>query len=197
MKNSKISGALMLFVGIIITVCGLFLTRHWDMLGYIVVGIGIFIILIAIVKLALACKKQPLDDEPQKEKPEYRRKKTMMSRPEYEFLQLLRGIVNSEKYEVIIQVPLVCVIDKLTQTSYRNELFRVVDFCIVDNVTYSPLLLIELNDASHTRADRIERDRKVNEICESANMPIITFTMQETKDINQIRKSIARAMLKK
>lgn len=137
-----------------------------------------------------------IEDRPVREPPRYERKKTYITRAEYNFLQLLREIYP-DRYEVIPQVALNSVIDKLTQNSYRNELFRVVDFLFVDRVTYAPLLLVELNDSSHLKTERMERDRKVNEICSAAGMPLVTFWTHEQNDFASIRKTVLKNILKK
>lgn len=199
MKN-KLKAALFIILGLGVLICGILVKKQNEVAGIVIIAFGIFFLLLAVTSIA-ACFKNK--DEPKGEfveekiPPEYRRKKTVLSRSEWEFLQILKGILSPDKYDIDIQVPLVAVIDKLTQTSYRNELFRVADFLIVDCVTYSPLLLIELNDASHERADRAERDRKVNEICERAGMPIVTFSQQEARDPNFIKKTISKNILRK
>lgn len=120
----------------------------------------------------------------------YRKKATYISRAEWEFLQVLREIVGS-KYEVCVQAPLVSVIDKVSG-GYRNELFRVADYLIVDPISFAPLLLVELNDATHNRSDRQERDRKVTRICEEAGMPLVAFTTAEAHNVPEVRKTILR-----
>lgn len=47
------------------------------------------------------------------------------------------------------------------------------DFILCDPGTTRPLLVIELDDVSHARADRAERDCFVNRACESARLPIL------------------------
>lgn len=123
----------------------------------------------------------------------YRRKSTYISRAEWEFLQVLRNVVGA-RYEVCVQAPLVSVIDKVSGGAFRNELFRVVDYLIVDSVSYEPLLLVELNDASHNRADRRERDRKVAEICADAGMPLVAFTTAESHDVPAVRKTVLKML---
>lgn len=125
----------------------------------------------------------------------YERKKNMLSRPEYNFLLLLREIAP-EKYEVVPQVALINVIDKKTNTSYRNELFRVCDYCFVDRDTFEPLLLVELNDRSHLRADRQERDAKVAEICKDAHIPLVTFWLDGDLSLNVVKRAVMKAILK-
>ncbi len=127
---------------------------------------------------------------------EYSRKKSLMTNPEWELYQLLKSILPRDRFEVLPQMALVNVVDKVTQNSFRNELFRIIDFCIISAKSSAPLLLIELNDASHSRFDRIERDRKVAEICSRAKMPIVSFTLAQAKDTHYIKKTIQRNMLK-
>lgn len=60
---------------------------------------------------------------------------------------LLRDLYGG-RYEILAQTSLVSLVDKLNYNSYRNELFRIVDFVIADK-EFSPLVVIELNDSSH------------------------------------------------
>jgi very-short-patch-repair endonuclease len=56
----------------------------------------------------------------------------------------------------------------------RNRIDRKhVDFVICDVRTMRPLLAIELDDASHERADRIARDQFVDRVFEAAGLPIL------------------------
>ncbi|MCH5165983.1 MAG: DUF2726 domain-containing protein [Clostridiales bacterium] len=125
----------------------------------------------------------------------YERKRVMLSRPEYNFLQLLREISPS-KYEVVPQVALTNVIDKKTNTSYRNELFRVCDYCFVDRDTFEPLLLVELNDRSHLREDRQMRDAKVAAICADAKLPLVTFWQDGDLSFQTVKRAVLKAILK-
>ena len=88
----------------------------------------------------------------------YAKKPHILTPPEYNLYMLLRDLYGG-KYEILAQTSLVSLVDKLNYNSYRNELFRIVDFVIADK-EFSPLVVIELNDSSHLRADRRERDRK-------------------------------------
>ena len=121
---------------------------------------------------------------------EYRVKSSLMSAPEISLYRVLCGMTERTKYVVLPQIALVSVIDKVKGGGFRNELFRIADFCIADGRTFEPLLLIELNDASHKREERKLRDDKVNAICEAADLPVLTIEQGE-----QPQK--IRSMLKK
>ena len=120
----------------------------------------------------------------------YRKKLRYMSPAEQSFLRMLRIIVGP-RYEVCPQAPLVSVVEKVNG-AFRNELFRVIDYVIFDIATAEPKLLVELNDASHNRSDRAERDRKVAEICDDAGIPLVAFTNAEAADEGYVKKVILK-----
>jgi len=160
------------------------------------VSIAVFVILLFLgILLLLAAgyefftifyKKRSKEDDHISDQdidsPKYAKKSYILSVPERNLYSLLKSILPPNRYEVFCQSALVSVIDKVTHTSYRNELFRVIDYCIVDKQTNEPLLLIELNDASHRRSEVVERDRKVAAICHNAGIAVISFTLEESQD---------------
>ena len=58
--------------------------------------------------------------------------------------------------------------------SYRNKIDRKhVDFLLCDAATMKPVLGIELDDSSHARRDRQDRDEFVDQVFESAGLPLL------------------------
>ncbi len=110
---------------------------------------------------------------------DYRKKRSLMSAPEITLYRTLCEILMNSRYAVFPQTALVSVIDKISGGGFRTELFRVADFCIADARTFEPLLLVELNDASHKRDERKLRDDKVNAICENAGIPVLTLSLDD------------------
>ncbi|MDR1138833.1 MAG: DUF2726 domain-containing protein [Clostridiales bacterium] len=124
--------------------------------------------------------------------PQYKTKDNIVSSVEHDFYQkLVRAVPN---YTVLQQVPLSNIIDKVSHNAFRNELFRVIDYCIVERSSYKPILLIELNDASHKKSDRRLRDQKVKDICNIANINLIFFYTNVDYDIKTISRTIRKAM---
>ena len=54
-----------------------------------------------------------------------------------------------------------------------------LDFLVCDLETMKPLFGIELDDASHKRNDRQERDAFVEEVCKVAGLPLLRLPGQE------------------
>ena len=58
--------------------------------------------------------------------------------------------------------------------SYRNKIDRKhVDFLLCDPVTMKPRCGIELDDSSHSRRDRQDRDEFVDQVFEVAGLPLV------------------------
>lgn len=67
--------------------------------------------------------------------------------------------------------------------SFRNKIDRKhVDFLLCDPQTMKPRLGIELDDASHRRADRVERDSFVESVFRSAGLPLARFPVRSSYD---------------
>ncbi len=119
-------------------------------------------------------------------------KKTFMSICEKEFYNKIKDL--DIEYMIIPQINLASIISKKSEDKFQNELFRNIDFGIIDKETNEVLLLIELNDKTHESYSRIERDKKVKNICNSAGIKLITFYTKypNKKDyvLNRIRNEI-------
>ncbi|MGN1324205.1 MAG: DUF2726 domain-containing protein [Bacilli bacterium] len=119
-------------------------------------------------------------------------KKQIMSEYENKFYNILKELKND--YEIIPQLNLASVIEKKSKNKYYNELFRNIDFAIFTKDYKELLLLIEINDKTHNKMNRKDRDLKVKKICNEAGIKIINFytCYPNEKDyvINRILKEI-------
>lgn len=97
------------------------------------------------------------------------------------------------EYRIIPQINLATIIKK-NNGRYINELFKNIDFAIFDKELKNVLLLIELNDSSHNKTNRKDRDLRVKKICNDAGIKLITFytTYPNEKEyvINRIKSQI-------
>ena len=105
-------------------------------------------------------------------------------------MQVLEGLFGA-RFRILPQIALISLVDKLNYTSYRNELFRVVDFVVV-SPDFVPLVVVELNDKSHLRADRRERDARVAEILQKASLPLVVLTPDNASDTAYVKRAVGR-----
>jgi len=136
--------------------------------------------------------------EIQKPKYEYRKKQFFLTRSENEFYKKLVEAVGSEYY-VFAQAHLPTLVDhKIRGQDWRAALAHInrksVDFVLCDKQYISPKLAIELDDSSHERPDRRERDEEVERILKYAGVPLLRFhnhiNLNTTEIATQIRSAI-------
>ena len=113
----------------------------------------------------------------EKSKYVYKRKNFFLSRAEHECYDALIAAVGKD-YHVFAQVHLPTLLDqKIKGQNWRTALAHInrksVDFVLCDKAYLSPKLAIELDDKSHERPDRQERDREVERILHEAGVPLL------------------------
>lgn len=71
--------------------------------------------------------------------------------------------------------------DQSKYRSYRNKIDRKhIDFLLCDPKSLQPLLGIELDDSSHQRRDRAERDAFVDRVFEAAGLPLLHIAVRRS-----------------
>ena len=107
----------------------------------------------------------------------YKKQQFFMTRAEHEFFDALMTAVG-DKYLIFAQVHLPTLIDnKVVGQNWRAALAHIdrksVDFVLCDKQYISPKLAIELDDRSHERPDRIDRDSEVERMLNDAGLPLL------------------------
>jgi hypothetical protein len=76
--------------------------------------------------------------------------------------------------------------------SYNNRIDRKhIDFLLCDPKTLKPILGIELDDKSHQRADRRERDGFVNNVFQAAKLPLMHIPVQRSYSQNELKTKLS------
>lgn len=70
---------------------------------------------------------------------------------------------------------------------------RHVDFLICRNDDWMPMLGIELDDASHNRPDRKERDMFVNLLFASTGVPLLRLPVHELDQLERLVEELTKA----
>ncbi len=77
------------------------------------------------------------------------------------------------------------------QSAFNKVACKHLDFVVCDE-NLQILFAIELDDVSHARADRMQRDRFVEWACKSAGLPLIRVKLQKEYDKHALKKAIER-----
>lgn len=75
--------------------------------------------------------------------------------------------------------------------SYMNRIDRKhVDFLLCDSKSLKPIVAIELDDKSHQRADRKERDDFVNHVFKAAKLPLVHIAVQKSYSVKELQSKL-------
>lgn len=161
--------------------------------SYIILGLIIFVIvLISRLSSASNNKKKVFKNNTY----DYFAKPSLMSKTEGEFFAKLERIVR-ERYYIFPQVHLSAILDHRVKGQEWNYAFRhingkSVDYVLCNKNTLEPTYAIELDDYTHDKADRRERDVEVERIFEAANLPLVRFRDKDVSD-DEIIQALAGA----
>ena len=122
--------------------------------------------------------------------------KALMSPAELKFFRALEGALGGN-YRVFSKVRLADIVQpaKTGNKSAWYSAFGVikskhVDFVVCDPDTLEFRLVVELDDKSHERNDRVERDQKVDDILAQANIPMLHFPARAAYSVEEIQGRI-------
>ena len=121
----------------------------------------------------------------------YKKKSFLLTKTEYNFDKVLSEIVG-DKYYIGRQVPLSSIVEVTsTYKPYRSKIDKkTIDFVLFNKAGYTPHLAIELDDPSHLRWDRIERDEFVQDVLEKAGIRLKRIKSAYSYDGMELGKSI-------
>lgn len=155
----------------------------------------IFIVLIIVVVIALKIYLPEIFlTKESKSLYNYKRKDFLMSRAEHEFFDILIYAV-ADKYYVFPQIHLPTILDNKVvgqnwKGAFRHIDEKSVDFVVCDKAYIKPLLAIELDDRSHERRDRQNRDGEVGRILNGAGLPLLRFSNNGNFNKEEIKRLV-------
>lgn len=107
---------------------------------------------------------------------EYTRKPSILTEEEQRFYRVLQVVVGM-RYAIQAQVALIEVFQPKGGKNYyssRNQIAgKHIDFLLCDPDSLMPMLGIELDDPSHQQTDRTVRDRFINQLFATHNLPLL------------------------
>lgn len=131
---------------------------------------------------------------------QYKRKNFFLSRAEHECYDALVEAVGQE-YRIFAQVHLPTLLDnKVNGQNWRAALAHInrksVDFVLCDKAYISPKLAIELDDKTHERPERQERDREVERILREAGVPLLRLENKGRFNPSELAQQVRDAVIK-
>lgn len=123
----------------------------------------------------------------------YQLRTDFLSAAEVSFYKVLL-LATGDKLTVFAKVRLADIITPAVQDnrSAWQKLFnrisaKHVDFLICDSTTLKPMIVVELDDKSHSKPDVASRDNEVNAALKSAGIAIVRVVCRKSYQIDEVR----------
>ena len=149
-----------------------------------IVLIGIVYIFKGVGKIKQAEDSNENNNQIKKSQYKYYAKSYVMTSRENECFKILNEIFSS-KWFVVPQVHLSALLDYRVKGQNWNAAVRhingkSVDFVLIGKESYKVICAIELDDSTHSRSDRIERDAEIERMFKEARIPLARISKFES-----------------
>ncbi len=153
-------------------------------------AIGIIVIIVMVAKIFLSKNKSSKEYI-------YQKNKYILSIAEKNFYEILSRIFNNEKFTICPKVRIADILQpskKLDKKEKWGAFQRIsskhFDFVICTKKEMKIICAIELNDSSHQRKDRKERDDFIRKACKNAELTLIEIKAKREYNIKEIKETI-------
>jgi very-short-patch-repair endonuclease len=158
------------------------LTQYWPFC----VGLAVFVAMILLWRMYGAERAFP-----------YKSRDSLVTKTELKFYRTLIKAAQDE-FDLFTMVRIADILQVDPELANKRKwlnpiLAKHIDFVICDQLTLKPLVCIELDDPSHQRPERIERDVFVNKAFASAGIPLLRIPTQATYHAREVRDLIDKA----
>lgn len=124
----------------------------------------------------------------------YSAKATLLTPTEVRFYKTLRRLLGS-KYQIAICVRIADLLSVGKETpNWRRYFNRInskhIDFVLYDPETTRPIIAIELDDSSHAKKKRQERDEFVNKAFNVAGLPLLRVLTAANYDAAELAEKL-------
>lgn len=125
----------------------------------------------------------------QEETMPYRLRDDFLSPAELTFYHILRSMMG-EYFTICTKVALpelfFVVQPNKNQSAFNRSSRKRVDFLVCSPKEMKPLFAIELDDQSHNRPDRVERDVFMDTVFKTAGLPLLHIPARKSYDIREL-----------
>lgn len=156
-------------------------------------GIGLLLLLIAALFAGKAAKKEGNNA--------YRIDGPLLSKAERSFYGVLLQALEGEASTVFAKVRVADVLKPAKglrrgawQSAFNAISSKHFDFIVCSSTYSSVQMAIELDDASHNKPERKQRDAVLAAACESAGLPLLRFQAARGYSVTEVRQQLARVL---
>ena len=123
----------------------------------------------------------------------FQKKEYLLTQTELKFYRLLKQITDKLELNLFCQVAMYELINTKEYKDFNRIKSKSIDFVITEK-NCKIKLCIELDDATHTQKQRIERDNFVNEIFKNTNTKLLRIKTQNFYNIEELETKIKESL---
>ena len=123
----------------------------------------------------------------------YIKKDYLLTQTELKFYKVLKQITDELNLVVCPQVTLYQIVHNKNFKDFNKIQNKSIDFVITQE-NCKILLCIELDDASHEKTKRIERDNFVNKLFKDLDIKLLRIPVQNFYNIEELEKKIKESL---
>lgn len=135
-------------------------------------------------------------------KPPYEPQEALFTRAEANFLLVLDQALG-DHYRAFGKVRLADIVrtrkglePKERQAAFNKICAKHVDFVICRDDTLETVCVVELDDSTHGREDRVVRDIFLDDVCDCCDIPLVRFKARASYNVDDVRDTIAEAIFR-
>lgn len=123
----------------------------------------------------------------------YSKKEYLLTQEELKLYKLLKDICKNNNLNLFCQVSLYELVKAKEYKDFNKIKAKTIDYVIADT-NCKIKLCIELDDTTHIRQDRIERDKFINELFKELDIKLLRIPVQKWYNIQQIEEKIKESL---
>ena len=123
----------------------------------------------------------------------YSKKEYIMTSEELKFYKLLKSITNKYNLIIFTQVSLYAIIKSNNIKDFNKIKSKSIDYVITDN-NGKIKFCIELDDESHLKENRQERDKFINELLKQIRIKLIRIPKQNFYNLQELEEKIKESI---
>ena len=123
----------------------------------------------------------------------YSLRESVLTMAETRFFSVLGEVVGT-KYSILIKPRMLDIFEISSGDGYQAAMNRIsqkhIDFLLCEPITFEPILAIELDDLSHLRKDRQERDEFVDSLFDYTGLKVLHIPASKNSEAEDLRDKI-------
>lgn len=162
-----------------------------------------FVIILILVIIITVLEKKLNNVNSEKEKVEnlvnnfsekYVKVDYLLTKNELKFYRILKQITNKLGYSLFCQVSLYQIVNSKNYKDFNKIKSKSIDFVITQE-NCKILLCIELDDSTHKKEKRIERDKFIDNLFKDLGIKLLRISVQNYYNVEELENKIKESLL--